>query len=135
MAGRRGYPARVASPEISPPSSIRVGETQIGRGVFARAAIAKGETIELCPVLGLAEDDAGGVLNDYVVDDGDGGQVLMLGYGSLYNHSDDPNAEYVLEADDAYAFLATRDIAAGEEITITYGKDWWSTREIEPLRG
>lgn len=125
----------MASPEISPPSAIRIGESQVGRAVFAEAAIAKGETIELCPVLGLAEDDARGVLTDYVVDDGSGGQVLMLGYGSLYNHSDDPNAEYVHEADDAYAFVATRDIAAGEEITITYGDDWWSTREIEPLRG
>ena len=53
-----------------------------------------------------------GLATDYVVDAGDGSdnQVLMLGYGSLYNHSDDPNAEYTWEADDAYAFTALRDI-------------------------
>jgi SET domain-containing protein len=52
----------------------------------------------------------------------------MLGYGSLYNHSDEPNAEYTHEADDAYSFMAVRDIAAGEEITISYGDEWWETR-------
>ncbi len=122
----------MASPEIKPPSSIRVGETRVGRGVFAESDIAEGETIELCPVLQLAEEDGGGVLGDYVVDDGEGGQVLMLGYGSLYNHSEQPNAEYVLETDEAYAFVATRQIAAGEQITISYGEEWWQTRELEP---
>jgi len=135
MAGRPGYAARVSDSEIIPPASIRIAETPVGRGVFATVDIAKGETIEVAPIVGLDADDAGGTLMDYVVDDGEGGQALMLGYGSLYNHSDDPNAEYVVWSEGAYEFKATRDIAAAEEITITYGGDWWETREIEPLRG
>src|SRR5262245_55539917 len=101
---------RVASTEdttdITPPSSIRIGPTPVGRGVIAAADIAKGEIIEVVPVLEVDEADSDGVLADYVVDRGDDGPgaILMLGYGSLNNHSEDPNAEYVIETDDAYAF-------------------------------
>ena len=117
--------------EITPPTSIRVGETAHGRGVIAVAEIAQGETIEVCPILELAEGDASGLLEDYTVDLGDGsaGVSLLLGYGSLYNHSDEPNAEYVALADDAYSFVALRDIGAGEQITISYGEEWWRTRD------
>ena len=114
---------------ITPPTSIRIEETDHGRGVVATSDIAKGETIEVCPILELGSDDAGGLLNDYTVSlDGRAGVALLLGYGSLYNHSDKPNAEYVVEASDAYSFVALRDIATGEEITISYGADWWASR-------
>ena len=124
----------MATTDIDPPGSIRIGKTPEGRGVIAASDIAKGEVIEVCPIVELGEEDANGLLNDYVVDLGDGSErtALMLGYGSLYNHSDEPNAEYTWEADDAYAFTALRDIAAGEQVTITYGKEWWATRELEP---
>jgi SET domain-containing protein len=121
----------VAVTEITPPTSIRIGETEHGRGVIATAEIATGETIEVCPILELGESDASGLLDDYAVSLGEGssGVALLLGYGSLYNHSDEPNAEYVAEADDAYWFIALRDIGVGEEITISYGDEWWATRE------
>ena len=120
--------------EITPPTSIRIEETKFGRGVVAAAPIAKGETIEICPVLAIDAVEAGNVLNDYVVDPGDEseGAVVMLGYGSLYNHSEDPNAEYVWLADDTYEFTALQDIAPGEEITISYSEEWWQTRDREP---
>jgi SET domain-containing protein len=120
----------VAGTEITPPTSIRIEETEHGRGVIATAEIEAGETIEVCPILELGERDASGLLDDYTVSLGKDtpGVALLLGYGSLYNHSDEPNAEYVAEADDAYSFVALRDIAAGEQITISYGEEWWSTR-------
>ena len=120
--------------DITPPSSIRVGETPLGRGVIATAPIAKGETIEVVPVLAIDAVDSTGVLADYIVDLGDDsdGAALMLGYGSLYNHSEEPNAEYVHQADDEYAFVALHDIGAGEEITISYSDEWWETRERKP---
>ena len=122
---------------IKPPTSIRVGDTPHGRGVIATEDIAKGETIEVCPVLELTAEEANGVLTDYIVGLGDDveGSALMLGYGSLYNHSDEPNAEYLHEADDAYSFVATRDIAAGEQVTISYGEDWWETRDEPKSEG
>ncbi len=116
--------------EIIPPTSIRIGETEHGRGVIAVAEISGGETIEVCPILELGEGDASGLLDDYIVSLGDdsGGSALLLGYGSLYNHSEEPNAEYVADAADAYSFVALRDIAAGEQITISYGAKWWAAR-------
>ena len=121
----------MAATEINPPTSIRIEETEHGRGVIATAEIKAGETIEVCPILELGERDASGLLDDYTVSlgDGDPGVALLLGYGSLYNHSDEPNAEYVAEYDDAYEFVALRDIAVGEQITITYGEEWWASRE------
>jgi SET domain-containing protein len=120
--------------EIHPPTAVRVAASSVGRGVFAVREIGAGERIELCPVLALNEEESYGTLANYCVDAGDDaeGKRLMLGYGSLYNHSDDPNAEYVHEADDAYAFVAIRDIAAGEQITINYGQEWWETRGLDP---
>jgi hypothetical protein len=116
--------------EITPPTSIRIGKTPHGRGVIATEDIAEEDVIEICPILTLATGDASGLLDDYVVGlEGDaGGVVLMLGYGGLYNHSDDPNAAYWVEAEDAYSFVALRDIEAGEEITISYGEEWLAAR-------
>jgi len=124
----------VATTEITPPTSIRIGETPHGRGVIAARDISKGETIEICPIVELGAGQTNGLIDDYVVSLGDGreGSALMLGYGSVYNHSDDPNAEYIHETDDAYSFVATRDIAGGEQITISYGDEWWETRGEEP---
>jgi uncharacterized protein len=116
--------------EITPPTSIRIGDTEHGRGVIATTAIAQGETIEVCPILELAEGDASGLLDDYTVSlDGSEGVALLLGYGSLYNHADEPNAEYVTVGDLVYEFVALRDIEAGEQVTISYGEEWWRTRE------
>ena len=58
--------------------------------------------------------------------------MLLLGYGMLYNHSAEANAEYVQEGDAAVAFVALRQIDPGEEITIDYGADWWATRDRKP---
>ncbi len=48
------------------------------------------------------------------------GKVLLIGYPAGYvNHSCDPNAWEQFEGDASY-FVARRDIAAGDEITIDY---------------
>jgi len=47
--------------------------------------------------------------------------AIALGFGSLYNHSTHPNAEFIPDySDDTIIFTALRDIAAGEEITVDY---------------
>jgi uncharacterized protein len=46
--------------------------------------------------------------------------AVVLGYGSLYNHSYKPNAYYRDRRNRVKEFIALRDIAAGEEITINY---------------
>jgi uncharacterized protein len=92
-----------------------------GRGVFARVAIAEQEIIETVPVLVVPEEDMESTaLAGYCFVWGPGTVALPLGYGALYNHSFEPNAEYVDRAPRTKTFRALRDIAPGEEITINY---------------
>ena len=105
-----------------------------GRGVFARRDIAAGTLIERSPVLLIrkaqvfADDpDApspGPDVSWYVFDwsgHADGAYVgLAMGYGSIYNHSADPNADWTPAVPDTLLFHATRDIPAGAEVFISY---------------
>ena len=59
--------------------------------------------------------------------------ILLLGYGSLYNHSSENNADYFYdEANDLVYFESTHPIVAGEEICISYGSDWFQSRKVMP---
>ena len=122
------------SEEIVPPAGIEIREGPHGRGVFAARDFASGETIEICPTIEIGDADAGGLLGNYVISSNRDPKlnVFMLGYGSLYNHSGEPSAEYLDNENDSLVFVALRDIAEGEEITIDYGEEWWETREVEP---
>jgi hypothetical protein len=103
------------------------------RGVFAARGFGAGEVLERCPTVEIADADVTGKLRDYVfrfVRDGD--VVLPLGYGVLYNHSADPNVEYVQDEPTLVTFVARRGIRAGEDLTIDYGDEWWSTRGLTP---
>ncbi len=96
-----------------------------GRGVFARRSIPEGEVIETCPVLVLpaeqvGDDPARHALAAYTFEWGRETVALALGYGSLYNHSYQPNARYEDVGGRTKLFVALRDIAAGEEITVNY---------------
>ncbi len=114
--------------------ATEVGEGRLGRGVFATRPLKKGDTIELCPTLEVADSDVSGLLGDYVFRSGQNEEnvILMLGYGMLYNHSFEANAEYVEDEEGWIAFVALRAIAAGDEVTIDYGAEWWDTRGLTP---
>lgn len=111
---------------IAPPDSIEVKRVKgKGRGVFARRLIRSGEVIEQAPllVLRLADvqrDDEWTELGTYCFNWGRGTVALVLGYGSLYNHSYLPNARHDDVAPRTKVFSALRDIAPGEEITVNY---------------
>jgi SET domain-containing protein len=98
----------------------------MGRGVFAGRAYRKGEVIEVCPVLVLppeTEEKGLGGLAAYVFAWGAAGDrlAIALGYGSLYNHSPDPNADFApRHGRGELVFRATGDITAGEQILIDY---------------
>ncbi len=96
-----------------------------GRGVFARRFIAAGEVIERVPVLVLPveEGDDDSVLSEYCFLWGRGTMALALGYGSLYNHSFQPNARYDDVGTQTKVFTALRDIEPGEEVTVNYNGD------------
>ena len=108
---------------------------RVGRGVFAARAFETGEAVEVCPTVEIDGSEAEGVLADYVFDSARRRSrvVLVLGYGMLYNHADDPNLEYEQDDDGVVTFFAARDIAEGEELTISYGSEWWDERDQTPL--
>ncbi len=96
-----------------------------GRGVFARRPIRKDEVIESVPVLVMTTEEyargvSGTLLQDYCFGWDPDKVALALGYGSLYNHSYRPNARYEDVAPSTKRFIALRDIAPGEEITVNY---------------
>ena len=92
-----------------------------GRGVIARQEIPANTVIERAPVLVLKDDEADdSTLVDYVYHWGRGTVALVLGYGSLYNHSYSPNARYDDIGRRTKVFTSLRRIAKGEEITINY---------------
>lgn len=95
-----------------------------GRGVFAQNRITMGELIEKAPVIVIPDSQLEYVqhleIASYVFAWGND-TALVLGYGSLYNHSYYPNAIYLKNYDDLILEIyALRDIKEGEEITINY---------------
>ena len=52
-----------------------------------------------------------------------GTHVIVLGFGSIYNHSDNNNATWETDLDkNCFRFKAVRDIEPGEEICTNYLK-------------
>jgi SET domain-containing protein len=95
-----------------------------GRGVFARQPIPAGQVIEKVPVIVISDSTfVGGDKNPtrkkYFFVWGKNKVAMVLGYGSIYNHSYMPNARYE-HGPQVLTFRTLRDIAADEEITINY---------------
>jgi uncharacterized protein len=107
-----------------------------GRGVFAGRRFRTGEVVERCPILRVSARDREVLertgLRGYVYQRARGAGAIALGLGSLYNHSAAPNAECELALEEERLVVrALRTIAAGEEITISYGEEsdlWFAAR-------
>jgi SET domain-containing protein len=96
-----------------------------GRGVFARVPIRKGMVIEKVPLMLVPASLIDGRLSHAQVDkfffEWDRKRLAVaLGFGSLYNHSYQPNARYQDGPGACLVYKAIRNIARGEEITINY---------------
>lgn len=96
-----------------------------GRGVFANRPIRKGTIIETVPVViipvqEIYTDSVSTLLADYVFNWGKGEVAVALGYGSIYNHSYQPNASYAAKGRETQAYVALRNIKKDEEITVNY---------------
>lgn len=103
-------------------------DEEFNRGVFATRDIAKGELIHVAPVLTYPNEQDEFIerttLADYVFNYGANHSAVLLGYGSLFNHSYTPNASYELDFDNlSVEFYAYTDIKAGDEILINYNGD------------
>ena len=101
-----------------------------GRGVVAAAPIAEGEVFESSPVVVIPAEEwhrvEEGVLGSYFFcwNDRSGTKAIVLGRGSLINHSYRPNTlARKRMAQRQMDFVALRPIEAGEELTVNYNGD------------
>ena len=107
----------------------------LGHGVFSKGYIPKDTFVEIAPVIEFnSKDGAYGPIMDYTVA-WNGNLGVGLGWTMLYNHSDRSNCAFSMNLyDGLLAILSTRDINAGEELTVDYGENWFSSRGKEKVQ-
>lgn len=104
--------------------------------MFATANIRKGEIVEVCPIIAVPKSQEKllrkTILDDYCFPWATKNQpAIVLGYGSLYNHSYTPNIEYDENVKrKVMIFTALRDIKKGEELMSNYNGDHDSQDEV-----
>ncbi len=98
-----------------------------GSGVFTTRDFREGDLIETCHVIECPEQDTALInrtfLYNYYFNWGPKHNkvAIALGYGSLYNHSYEPNAVYIKDfKKNLLIFKCLKSIQKGEEITVHY---------------
>lgn len=121
--------------EIKPPTKIVIKLSPIqGYGVFATEDIMVGEVIEEAPLHMLPMNR--GEVSDCMIDHRFNypknefwtHQAVAWGYGSLYNHSENANADWRdNHQNKTFEFYAVKPINEGEEIFLYYGdSNYWN---------
>ena len=100
--------------------------------IIAKTQFARGELIEVCPLV-ILPDIVKTIdrLKDLVfeIDKKKSEYGLVLGYGSMYGHSKKPNVDYAYNKRQRHMFfIANRTIQMNEELTIDYGSEYWQER-------
>ena len=99
-----------------------------GRGVFAATPISKGQVVEIAPYIHIPAADYDKIADTFLSNYwyGARGRACAIGLGntSLYNHSNTPNAEYIVRSKSkTIKIVAVKNIAQDKEIYIDYGYD------------
>lgn len=106
----------------------------LGWGVFTEDPIKEGDIVELCYC--VPDNYETSPLKDYVFGIKNSTDVYhCLGFGAIYNHSDDPNIKWRLLDDDnrIIEFKAIRDIEPHEELRHNYGKAYWEHKKEKKI--
>ncbi|MEZ4912989.1 MAG: SET domain-containing protein [Chitinophagales bacterium] len=127
----------IIPPHIMHPHLFVAKTAEKGRGVYAAHDIAAEETIEICPVLVLPQQQQihldKTLLYDYyfIWGENDTQIAIALGLGSIYNHHYQPNAQYFSDyKKQTLTYVSLRQINAGEEITVNYNGNIDDTRPV-----
>ena len=101
-----------------------------GKGVFTSTAIVAGTIIEIAPIILLPEHDCALIDKSHLYNyyflwgEEHKNYAICLGYGSLYNHSYEPNCIYeTYYEEELIHFITLCDIEAEEELMINYNHD------------
>ena len=95
-------------------------------GMYCTEDILLDSVIEICPIIVIPGEQAreivrGYVLYEYYFEWKKDSIAIALGYGSLYNHSEHPNAKFEPDYKNQYIiFKSTKAIPSGEEILVDY---------------
>jgi len=105
----------------------------IGFGVFTNSKIKKYDIIEIAPVILLERSfimNNPSEINNYTFKNNNdtSKSIFALGYGGVYNHSDNPNVFYKYLGDRKMIYIALTDINKDEELFVSYGKNWWTIK-------
>ena len=123
-------------------AKVSTSAGRAARGVVAAKTFRKGESIEVAPVIVVPQSQGAALkqtkIDDYAFQWGGGSTAVALGFGSLYNHSYSPNAQYHQDTtNQCMKFVAIRPIRRGEQITINYNGSpdcpapvWFSVEDI-----
>lgn len=112
-------------PNVQP---VKVGPSPVhGRGVFATEDIQSGQVIETAPLVFFDRADVreGSIIRNYDIIHENGKSAIMLGYASIYNHSDDPNAFWQFNSNEEIVIKSLKTINKGDEIFVSYGPTYW----------
>jgi hypothetical protein len=105
----------------------------IGMGVVATSNIEGGIFVEFAPVV-VCENNSISFDKEvfkYVIAWGNG-LAVPFGWTMFYNHSDHNNCEFSVNLHDGLLAIQTlREIEEGEQLTVNYGPNWFSSRKIE----
>lgn len=119
------------------PFKIGISPTLKIRGLLAVRQITKGEIIEKCPIILVDKTQEAAlrqtVLWKYYYEWSRSHHCIVLGYGSLINHSYNPSARYVYDYKyKLLTFKAIKKILPGEEITVNYNLIPQSKAKLDP---
>ena len=106
-------------------SSLEVRRSSIhGWGVFSTDDIPQYEILEEAPfiVVPQGELDASPVCERYSYGYDDANSIIGFGLAGLYNHKSKPNSAYEIDnVNGVIRHYTTKDIKAGDELTLDYG--------------
>jgi uncharacterized protein len=129
--------------EFLPPTKIVLGNSVIHhRGVFARQDIQPGEVIERCPMIQMeyrSKYQLDPQIFNYLYaqppcecnECQKHGMIMhmVLGYGMMYNHQDDPNSKWKFNYSQLFAdVIAVKPIKTNEEIFLSYGNYYFTDK-------
>lgn len=110
--------------------NVRIQKSKIGgRGVFANQNYSVDEIVEICPTITLNDKDSVGNINDYLFSFNSEDNLVGFGYCSMYNHQDDPNANWEVINKDKIQIKVVKPIQKGEEIFVSYGEAYFNHRK------
>lgn len=110
------------------PFDVGISPTLHIRGLIANRDIKKGEVVERAPVVLISKKEEEHlkktVLWKYYYEWSNKHHVIVLGYGSLYNHSYEPNIRYGFNFKwKVLVYKAIKPIKKGEELMVNYNWD------------